>query len=101
MDDKEVTINEWAQEYAASSGFKLNPDEKALDRVFKGLVRNNLKFGARYCPCRVKSGDKEKDKDIICPCVFHKKEIEDQGSCHCYLFFNGSPSAEGEPLKNK
>jgi len=42
----------------------LNPDEKALDMVLKGLVRNNLKFGARYCPCRVKSGDKEKDKEI-------------------------------------
>ena len=93
----EKTISTWAHEYALEKGFKLNPDEKALDRVFKGLVRNHLKFGAQYCPCRVKSGDKEKDKAIICPCIYHEKEIEEQGSCHFNLFFKSS----AEDLKNK
>ena len=94
-----ITILIWAQEYSKEKGFVLNPDEKALERVLSGLSRNHLKFGAQYCPCRVKSGDKEKDKDIICPCVYHEEEIEESGACHCNLFFK-SPSAEGD-LKNK
>ena len=25
-------------------------------------------------------------KKIICPCVYHKDEIREQGHCHCLLF---------------
>ena len=85
--DKEFTVLTWAREYALEKGYMLNPDEEGLRRVLNGLIRNHLKFGAKYCPCRVKSGDKEKDKAIICPCIYHEKEIEEQGSCHCNLFF--------------
>ena len=75
------------EEYAIKNGFKLNSNEKMLDFVLNGLLKNNEKHGEIYCPCRVVTGDKEKDKNIICPCIFHKAEIRADGHCKCNLFF--------------
>jgi ferredoxin-thioredoxin reductase catalytic subunit len=76
-----------AKVYAKEKGFVLNVDEKQLDAVLRGLARNKERFGEAYCPCRLRSGDPEKDRIIICPCVYHEEEIEEQGVCHCRLFF--------------
>ncbi len=73
-------------EHAKKSGIKLNPDNKRVDEVIKGLLAKKAKYGEIYCPCRVVSGNKEKDKEIICPCVYHRGEIELQGHCLCNLF---------------
>ena len=83
----EEEILAWAKKYAAEHGFRVNPDEKQLATVIRGLARNKAKHGEVYCPCRLKSGDPEKDKNIICPCVFHEDEIAKEGSCHCNLYF--------------
>ncbi len=73
-------------EYAFNVRIKLNPDKKVIDGVLVGLEKRKEKFGEHYCPCRVVTGDKEKDKEIICPCVFHRGEIELRGHCKCNLF---------------
>ena len=79
-------LREKSEAYAKSAGFKLNPDEKVVQRILKGLLKNKEKHGEIYCPCRVVTGDKEKDKDIICPCIFHEAEIKKDGKCLCQLF---------------
>ena len=86
-DDLEDEILEWAKDYAKKNSWILNPDEKKLQIVIQGLARNQRKFGERYCPCRLRTGDPGKDKDIICPCIFHRDEVEDGGSCHCNLYY--------------
>jgi len=75
------------KEYAKEKGYVLNVDEKQLAPVLRGLARNQERFGAGYCPCRIRSGDPEKDRTIICPCIYHEKEIEEEGTCHCRLLF--------------
>ncbi len=60
--DDEKEILAWATEYAKTHGYRLNSEEKRLDGVIRGLARNKQRFGARYCPCRIRSGDMEKDK---------------------------------------
>lgn len=87
-DDEDML--KWAKAYAHKQGFALNTDEKQLNTVIKGLVRNKTKFGRPYCPCRIRSGDEEKDMAIECPCVFHKEEIANHGQCHCNLYFKGT-----------
>lgn len=79
-------IRKWAEQYASDSGYIINPDEKTVNTVIRGLARNKVKNGEPYCPCRIRSGDPEKDKQIICPCIFHKDEISKDGICHCRLF---------------
>ena len=70
--------------YAGKKGFCLNQD--VCDTVIEGLTANREKYGFRYCPCRIVTGDAEKDNAIICPCDFHLDEIERDGCCHCMLF---------------
>ncbi len=86
MTDEEEMLK-WVKAYAKKQGFVLNTDEKLLGTVIRGLVRNKKKFGRPYCPCRLRSGDEEKDRAIECPCIFHKDEIASNGQCHCNLFF--------------
>ncbi|MEE9525853.1 MAG: ferredoxin-thioredoxin reductase catalytic domain-containing protein [Candidatus Woesearchaeota archaeon] len=80
-------LKKFSEDYANSKGFKLQPDEKMLDIVLSGLLRNQEKHGEIYCPCRRVTEDKEADKKIICPCVYHEQEIKDDGHCKCMLFF--------------
>jgi thioredoxin len=87
----EEEIREWIlrqtyEEYAKNSGFKVNPDKETVGRLIKGLLNNEAKHGARYCPCRRVTGNKEEDKGKICPCLWHKEEIEKDGHCLCGLF---------------
>ena len=79
-------LEEDIDDYAPKVGIKVNPDEKRVKEVIMGLLKKREKFGENYCPCRVNTGDKDKDEEIICPCVFHRGEIELQGHCLCKLF---------------
>jgi ferredoxin-thioredoxin reductase catalytic chain len=80
-------ILSWIRRYAKEKGLALNPDDRQFRAVVRGLVRNRLRHGERYCPCRIRSGDPEKDRLIICPCSHHEEEIAAEGHCHCNLFF--------------
>jgi ferredoxin-thioredoxin reductase catalytic chain len=84
---EEAEMLKWAKDYAQKQGWVLNTDTKQLGTVIRGLVRNKNKFGRPYCPCRLRSGDEEKDRAIECPCVYHEDEVANQGSCHCRLYF--------------
>jgi len=78
---------EWTQKYASKAGYRLNPDKESLDYVLDGLAVKQEKFGRRYCPCRIVTGNVEEDRKIVCPCIYHKEEVERDGNCHCGLFF--------------
>lgn len=84
MDKKQ--IHERNVKYAEKTGYKLNENKKIVDKIEDGLMKNESVHGELYCPCRAISEDKEKDKLIICPCVYHKDEINSMGHCHCFLF---------------
>lgn len=87
VDADEKEMLKWAKGYAKKQGWILNSDEKQISTVIRGLVRNKKKYGRPYCPCRIRSGDEEKDTAIECPCVYHKDEVVQEGHCHCNLYF--------------
>ena len=66
--------------------FFLNPDRVLVENVVAGLVRNKMKYGYAYCPCRGVEGIPERDRDKICPCRTHREEIASRGTCECGLF---------------
>lgn len=76
----------FSREIARKHGIALNPDEDAVRRVAKGLVKNFVKHGHYFCPCRVVTGDIELDIKIDCPCVYFLKEVQENGACHCALY---------------
>jgi len=81
----EKIIEEY-EEYANRNGFKLNPNKEVAEKIIQGLLENEKRYGARYCPCRRLTGNLEEDKSKICPCAWHLQEIEKQGHCLCGLF---------------
>ncbi|MDD5547321.1 MAG: ferredoxin-thioredoxin reductase catalytic domain-containing protein [Candidatus Pacebacteria bacterium] len=83
--NKEKLIKEYV-EYAKSNGIQLNPDARVVEGIVGGLLKNEEKYGKRYCPCRRVSGNQEEDLKKICPCYYHKGEIEKDGRCFCGLF---------------
>ena len=65
------------------------PFSRDKDRVFdllEALLQNKKRYGYMSCPCRLASGDREKDKDIICPCVYRAPDVAEYGSCYCNLY---------------
>jgi len=99
IDEEIEKIRKWAKRYAERNGLILNPDEKELNTVLRGLARNWVRFGRRYCPCRLRTGDPKEDKKIICPCTYHQDEIAREGACHCRLFFRADPGRKEEHNK--
>lgn len=82
-----VELKDKLKRYAEANCYILNPNEKALNGILEGLLRNKKFKGDVYCPCRIVTGNKQEDKKIACPCIYHPGEIELQGHCKCTLFF--------------
>jgi ferredoxin-thioredoxin reductase catalytic subunit len=67
-------------------GYLFNRDtEKVLD-ILKDLLVNKDRYGYMSCPCRLASGEREQDKDIVCPCAYRAADVEEYGSCYCSLY---------------
>ena len=71
---------------AERAGSVLNPDEDDLGMLTEGLLENRKRYGYPSCPCRLSSGDVEKDRDIVCPCRYRESDLEEYGACYCALF---------------
>jgi ferredoxin-thioredoxin reductase catalytic subunit len=74
------------KEHAAKQGLIMNPDWDTVKPLLEGLLRRGELDVVRTCPCRISSGDVQKDRDIVCPCVYAKPDIEEYGTCYCNLF---------------
>ncbi|MDX9715143.1 MAG: ferredoxin-thioredoxin reductase catalytic domain-containing protein [Dissulfurispiraceae bacterium] len=67
-------------------GFSLNRDTAFVDELLAGLIKNRERYGYMCCPCRLSSGDRQKDTDIICPCEYRDQDVAEYGSCYCGLY---------------
>jgi ferredoxin-thioredoxin reductase catalytic subunit len=67
-------------------GYQFNHDKERTFDLLESLLMNKERYGYMSCPCRLASGDREKDKDIICPCVYRDPDVKDYGSCYCSLY---------------
>ena len=92
MSEQEVTAAEVDELHrklerdAKSGGYLLNPDTAFTTALVKGLITNERRFGYQACPCRLASGDKQDDLDIICPCDYRDPDLSDFGACYCALY---------------
>jgi len=71
---------------AESSGYHLNPDVELTKDLVRGLLVNVKRYGYQACPCRLASGKKSKDIDIICPCDYRDPDLTEYGTCYCALY---------------
>jgi ferredoxin-thioredoxin reductase catalytic chain len=71
---------------AKQGGYNLNPDADFVSGLVKGLLINERRYGYRACPCRLASGVKAEDLDLICPCDYRDADINEFGACYCALY---------------
>ena len=69
-----------------AKGYYFNKDKERTFELLENLIVNKDRYGYMACPCRLASGDREWDKDIICPCVYREPDVEEYGSCYCNLY---------------
>ncbi len=69
-----------------SSGYNLNPDTSFTKSLIRGILVNIERYGYDACPCRLASGKKEEDIDIICPCDYRDIDLNQYGACYCALY---------------
>ena len=69
-----------------AKGYYFNKDKERVFELLNSLLINKERYGYMACPCRLASGDREADKDIICPCVYRAPDVKEYGSCYCNLY---------------
>jgi len=69
-----------------AKGYFFNEDIKVVTELLQGLIANKERYGYMACPCRLASGERDDDKDIICPCVYREPDVKEYGSCYCSLY---------------
>jgi ferredoxin-thioredoxin reductase catalytic subunit len=84
--NKEELKRVW-EEFTEKNDFMLNPDREHVDMIADGLLENELKYGLKLCPCRLRDGTRERDLELICPCNFKTHDTwQSKGYCWCGLF---------------
>ena len=63
-------------------GFHFNRDRVQVMGLIEGLITNRERYGFMSCPCRLASGNREWDRDIICPCTYRDEDVREYGSCY-------------------
>jgi ferredoxin-thioredoxin reductase catalytic chain len=71
---------------AKAAGYHLNPDGELTKELVKGLIINERRYGYLACPCRLASGNKQDDLDIVCPCDYRDPDLSDYEACYCALY---------------
>lgn len=67
-------------------GYFFNKNKEWVLTILKDLLINKERYGYMSCPCRLAAGDREKDRDIMCPCVYREADVKEYGSCYCNLY---------------
>jgi len=87
---------------AEAGGYHLNPDVQFAKDLILGLLVNEKRYGYWACPCRLASGIKNEDLDIICPCDYRDADLAAHEACYCALYVSarigaGKEAAEAIP----
>jgi ferredoxin-thioredoxin reductase catalytic chain len=67
-------------------GYYFNKDRERVNDLLAALLINKERYGYMVCPCRLASGERQTDADILCPCVYRTPDVQEFGSCYCNLY---------------
>jgi ferredoxin-thioredoxin reductase catalytic chain len=98
--DKKSQMTKQTIDNASKYGQFICPDENLLSDLLDGLVKNEERYGYPSCPCRVASGIKDYDADIICPCEYKDADVDQFGTCYCGLYVSKAVHEEPSQLQS-
>ena len=80
------TLFETLKRIQEPKGYFFSKDRERVFELLEALLVNKERYGYMACPCRLASGDREQDRDIVCPCVYREPDVAEYGSCYCALY---------------
>lgn len=105
ISDQEIEISyQRLDKFAESKGHHLNPDIEFTKDLIRSLLINQKRYGYWACPCRLASGKREDDLDIICPCDYRDPDLNEFGACYCALYVSQEikdGKKEAEPIPER
>jgi ferredoxin-thioredoxin reductase catalytic chain len=81
-----------------AGGYLLNPDLPFTLDLVRGLLTNTARYGYPACPCRLASGERAEDLDIICPCDYRDPDLVEHGMCYCALYVSDAVARGDQPV---
>ena len=84
--NSEEGMLEYCKKVSEKNNWILNKDTDTLRELIDGLVTNKNKYGYQSCPCRLASGNRDLDRDLICPCDYAPLDVKEHGACYCNLY---------------
>jgi len=93
------TLYKSLKSFAEKRGYFMNPDVDFTKALVESLVINEDRYGYQACPCRLATGKRTDDLDIICPCDYRDADITEFGACYCGLYVNKAISEGKQTLK--
>ena len=75
-----------AEKVQEPKGYFFSRDKERVIELLEALIVNKTRYGYMSCPCRLASGDRKKDQDILCPCVYREADVKEHGSCYCNFY---------------
>lgn len=79
-------IYEVLREAQEPKGYFFNKEKELVYDLLNSLLINKERYGYMCCPCRLASGNRKSDEDIICPCIYRTADVAEYGSCYCNLY---------------
>lgn len=79
-------MKQYVEQVSNKNDWILNMDSNTFNDLIDGLVENKNKYGYQSCPCRLASGKRDLDRDLICPCEYAKYDVKEFGACYCNLY---------------
>jgi ferredoxin-thioredoxin reductase catalytic chain len=77
-----VQLYEMLRKIQEPMGYFFNREREKVFDLLNALLLNRDRYGYMCCPCRLASGDREWDRDIICPCAYRNEDIREYGRCY-------------------
>ncbi|MCX5838848.1 MAG: ferredoxin:thioredoxin reductase, partial [Deltaproteobacteria bacterium] len=74
-----VQLYEMLRKIQEPMGYFFNREREKVFDLLNALLLNRDRYGYMCCPCRLASGDREWDRDIICPCAYRDEDIREYG----------------------
>jgi ferredoxin-thioredoxin reductase catalytic subunit len=90
-------IRELIRQAQEPQGFFFNADEATTAELLEALLVNRDRYGYMACPCRLAAGDRDRDRDIMCPCAYRAADVAEYGSCYCGLYVTAAWNAGEVP----
>ena len=77
-----IQLYEMLRKIQEPMGYFFNREREKVFDLLNALLLNRDRYGYMCCPCRLASGDREWDRDIICPCAYRDEDIREYGRCY-------------------